>query len=270
VTTSLARLRVAALGALLACGPARAHDFWIEPSAFGVSVQERVDVGLLVGEHFKGEPLARDGRRIVEFAASGPGGRTSLVGIEGRHPAGIWRPAQSGTHILSYRSDRAYSELPREKFTTYLCEQGLERIGVLVPLETGLVREAYSRYAKALVGVDGAAKLSDDRRLGLPFEIVADRNGFRVWFNDEPLANVLLIALNQDTNQRLAARTDTHGRAKLALYPSSWLVTAVHMIAAPADADAQWESFWGSLRFTLSGSLRSDSGAAAGSKLDDR
>lgn len=250
-------LRIVALCALLTCMTARAHDFWIEPSAFSVSVHQGVNVGLLVGEHFKGEPFARDGRRIVEFAASGPGGRTPLVGLEGRHPAGLWRPASSGAHILSYQSNRAHAELPRETFVKYLNEQGLERIDAQLPPQAGPIREAYSRYAKALIGVDGAATLRDDRRLGLPFEIVADGDAFRVWFDGAPLADVLMIALRQDGDQRLTARTDAQGQATLALTPGSWLVTAVHMIAAPADADAQWESFWGSLRFTLPGAVSS-------------
>jgi hypothetical protein len=255
MTDRKAHLGIAALCALLAWAPAGAHDFWIEPGAFAVPVHQGVNVGLLVGEHFQGEPFARDGRRIVDFAAYGPGGRTPVVGLEGRHPAGIWRPAQGGTHILSYRSNRAHAELSREKFATYLGEQGLETIAAQLSPQAGQIREAYSRYAKALVGVDGAANLSDDRRLGLPFEIVADGDAFRVWFHDTPLANVLVIALSQDGGRRLTARTDAQGRATLALQPGSWLVTAVHMIAAPADADAQWESFWGSLRFTLLVSL---------------
>lgn len=251
MTRAAARLGIAALCALLSWAPARAHDFWIEPGAFAVSVHQGVAIALLVGEHFKGEPFARDGRRVQEFAAHGPGGRTSVVGVEGRHPAGLWRPAQSGTHVLGYRSNRAHVELPRDAFATYLGEQGLEGIAAQLPPQASPIREAYSRYAKALVGVDGPAKLVDDRRLGWPFEIVADGNAFRVWFDGTPLANVLVIALSQDGSQRLTARTDSQGRARLALLPGSWLVTAVHMIAAPADADAQWESFWGSLRFTL-------------------
>jgi hypothetical protein len=212
---------------------------------------QRVSLELLVGEHFVGEPFARDGRRIVEFSAAGPGGRSPLVGFEGRHPAGYFLPTQSGTHVLSYQSNRAHAELPREKFATYLGEQGLERISTQLRPQDDTIREAYSRYAKALVGVDGKVALRDDRRLGLPFEIVAEGDTFRVWFNDAPLADVLVIALHKESNRRLAMRSDKHGRAVLELQPGSWLVTAVHMIAAPRDADAQWESFWGSLRFSI-------------------
>jgi hypothetical protein len=50
----------------------------------------------------------------------------------------------------------------------------------------------------------------------------------------------------------VTARTDGRGRATLKLdRPGFWLVKAVHMIPAPADAGADWESFWASLTFAV-------------------
>ena len=56
-----------ALVFLLAAETAAAHDFWIEPSTFRPAPGEEFTVALRVGEHFRGEPVPRDERRIKKF-----------------------------------------------------------------------------------------------------------------------------------------------------------------------------------------------------------
>jgi uncharacterized GH25 family protein len=57
--------------------------------------------------------------------------------------------------------------------------------------------------------------------------------------------------MNRDEpDKRLSARTDKAGRVSLALPRGGvWLVKAVHMVPAPADSGADWESLWASLTF---------------------
>jgi uncharacterized GH25 family protein len=48
------------------------------------------------------------------------------------------------------------------------------------------------------------------------------------------------------------ARTDAKGRVTLRLaHAGFWLIKAVHMEAAPADAGVDWESWWASITFDL-------------------
>ena len=101
------------------------------------------------------------------------------------------------------------------------------------------------------------------RVLGLPLELVADRNpymmttgqslGVRLLYRDQPLAGALVVALNQrDPMARVAARSDKAGHVTLKLAePGPWLIKAVHMIPAPAGSDSQWASYWASLTFEL-------------------
>ena len=52
------------------------------------------------------------------------------------------------------------------------------------------------------------------------------------------------------------ARSDTDGRVRLPLQRAGrWLVKAVHMVPAPAGANAEWASYWASLTFGLKDTL---------------
>ena len=69
----LRRLSLAILAALSAA-PLHAHDFWIEPSAYRVEVGAALDVGLRVGEAYRGDPVPRNPARIRRFVLAGPAG----------------------------------------------------------------------------------------------------------------------------------------------------------------------------------------------------
>ncbi len=74
----------------------------------------------------------------------------------------------------------------------------------------------------------------------------------RLLYEGKPLAGALVMALQRGRPDKVTARTDAKGRAVLKLdRPGFWLVKAVQMIPAPADAGADWESFWASLTFAL-------------------
>jgi len=258
-------LRLAALFVGL-CGTGRtmAHDLWIEPSAWAPVTATRINVTLCVGDAFNGRPAKRNASRIEEFFAAGPGARQPIVGFDGSEPAGSVRFAVPGGYVLGYRNNHAFVEMSSAKFDDHLREKGLERILALresAGKARRKVREAYTRYVKALVGVGGAAPL--DRLVGLRLEFVAEPvpdaardapRGFRLLFDGQPLAGALVIATRRPAvGSPIQVRTDAAGRVRLPLDEGgTWLVTAVHMIEAPAGLDADFESFWASLTFDRS------------------
>jgi hypothetical protein len=67
------------------------------------------------------------------------------------------------------------------------------------------------------------------------------------------VAGALVVAMNRlNPSEKLSARTDNDGRVRFRLRPDGmWLVKAVHMVPAPAGANAEWASFWASLTFEL-------------------
>lgn len=259
--------------ALLALGvlhfstlPALGHDFWIEPSVFRAKADERVQIGLRVGDHFKGDAVLRTSARIVKFISVNNAGEQAIVGREGSDPAGLARFGQPGVTVIGYRSNNAFVELEGPKFEDYLKEKGLESISKIraEKSETSKkAREAYSRCAKSLIRVGDAAINEGDRQLGFTLEIVAETNPylskpgdeqrFRVMFEGKPLKDALIFASNKsDAKNPLSGRTDEHGRVSFRLEkPGVWMIAGVHMTAAAQDVDARWQSYWASLTFDL-------------------
>jgi len=243
-----------------------AHDMWIEPTGFTPAIGRIVGFRLRVGQDFHGDPLPRDPNLIEKFIAVDGATTMPLVGRDGADPAGLMRVASPGLFVVGYHSKPSPVVLQAPKFNQYLTEEGLEAIAAL-RAKTGdtnaEAREVFVRCAKSLVLAGPADAAQQDRVLGLPLELVADRSpygmttgqslGVRLLYRDRPLAGALVVALNQrDPMARVAARTDKAGHVTLKLSETGpWLIKAVHMIPAPAGSDSQWASFWASLTFEL-------------------
>lgn len=255
-----------AVALFFAAAPLLAHDFWIEPSTFHPEVGATVGIALRVGENFHGDPVPRMPGRIRRFVLVSPSGETPVEGVDSQDPAGVARISGPGVQVVGYRSNPSRVDLEAEKFEQYLKEEGLEAI-VAERARRGESakpsREIYSRCAKALLAAGPGAKGGQDRELGFTLELVAEKNPYasragapfpvRLTYRGAPLPGALVVALNRDApEKRLSARTDGEGRVSLALARSgAWLVKAVHMVPAPADSGADWESLWASLTFEV-------------------
>lgn len=259
---------VVVVAAGLAVGTSRllAHDFWIQPSTFRPKPGTTVELRFLVGEGLIGEVLPRNTPLIDTFVASGPDGIVVVPGQHGRDPAGVIRVTQPGVVVVGYRSRRSSTELAPEAFERYLAEEGLEHIvkrAALRPLPGRPVREVFSRCAKALLLAGPPNAQGSDRPLGFTLELVAGKNPYglrpgddlpiRLLYDGAPLADALVVALNREgSGVKVQARSDRDGRVALRLdRPGAWLIKAVHLVPAPADVGADWESFWASLTFEI-------------------
>jgi len=240
-----------------------AHDFWIEPSTFHPAVPSQLNVALRVGQDFRGDPVPRDDRRIDRFVLAGPAGESAIAGLPGTDPAGFARIERPGLAVIGYRSRRTSIELEAEKFEKYLTEEGLERVG-RVRAERGEThkpgKEVYSRCAKSIVLAGGGSAAGFDRPLGFSLELVpeklAEKPGelpVRLLYDGRPLEGALIIAMNRDEpEKKISARTGRDGRVRLLLTRAgACLVKAVHMVPAPKDTGADWESLWASLTFEI-------------------
>jgi len=251
--------------ASLAGAAVSAHDFWIEPSAYRVAKGSHLDVALRVGEGYRGDPVERNPAKIRRFVLVGPAGEQALAGDAGQDPAGNAEIRGQGLFVIGYQSHPSSITLEAPKFEAYLREEGLERV-IALRAERGQSalpgREIYSRCAKALVASGSAETGQSDRKLGLPLELVAEASPYRggggptavrLLFRERPLEGALVVALPKDApEQKLEARTDSSGRVVLELGAGrTWLVKAVHMVAAPAGSGADWESLWASLTFEI-------------------
>jgi uncharacterized GH25 family protein len=243
-----------------------AHDFWIEPSSFHPAVGSELSVSLRVGQHFRGDPVPRDDRLIVRFVLSSTAGEVPIGGLLATDPAGFVRISSPGLALIGYRSGRTPILLEAGKFEEYLAEEGLDAVlqaRAARDERRSPGREVYSRCAKSLIAAGGSGQEGFDRVLGLTLEIVADSNpmktrpggkmSFRILHEGKPLAGALVKAIAlDDSDNTLAARSDARGRVTFVLARKGvWLVKTVHMVPAPSETRADWESLWASLTFEI-------------------
>jgi uncharacterized GH25 family protein len=251
---------------LLSRASLAAHDMWIDPTTFSPQPGQIVGVRLRVGQDLLGDPLPRDPALINQFVFEDATGRTPLIGRDGSDPAGFLRVAAPDLIVIGYGSKPSAVELTPEKFSQYLKDEGLDAVAALRARrnETGTnVHEMFSRCAKSLILSGVAKEEQGDRTLGFTLELVAERNPYAIRAGDElpvrltyenrPLAGALVVAMNRrNPSQKLSARTGTDGRVRFRLPAGGmWLIKAVHMVPAPAGANAEWASFWASLTFEL-------------------
>lgn len=272
---------------LFACARVAAHDFWIEPDTFSATAGAPLSFALRVGEHFKGDPVPRQAAMIERFVIAGPDGVRDVTGREGSDPAGVASIAAPGVYVIGYRSHPKSVELDAAKFEQYLREEGLERV-IDQRKQTGRSNtpgiEIFSRCAKAIVTSPGSSSTVSsstapplkDQALGLRLELIAEHitprkpATFRLLYEGQPLEGALVVAIPKDAPLRkLTARSDKAGRVTFTMPGGVWLLKAVHMVPAPRETAAEWESLWASTTFelppatpatTMRGDRRSDGG----------
>ncbi|MFN0102872.1 MAG: DUF4198 domain-containing protein [Bryobacteraceae bacterium] len=242
------------------------HDMWIEPTSFRPEAGQLIGVKLRVGQELLGDAIPRNARAIREFVVADASGRQTVMGREGSDPAGFLRVANAGVAVIGYSSHASSMELPADQFNAYLKEEGLEAVmAERARRKQGgaKARELFSRCAKSLLATGATAPGQGDRALGFPLELVAERNPYglgpgealpvRLTYENRPLAGALVVALNRlQPGVKVTARTDREGRVRLRLPGDGmWMVKAVHMIPAPAGAEAEWASYWASLTFAM-------------------
>ena len=250
----------------LSSAPLFAHDLWMEPTTFSPASGEIVGVRLRVGQDLLGDPLPRDPALVNQFIVEDPAGRKPVIGRDGADPAGLLRVATPGLLIIGYRSNPSAIELEAEKFNQYIKDEGLDAVAAVRARRnetSAKARELFSRCAKSLVLSGPPSETQHDRALGFTLELVAERNPYsiragqdlpvRLTYENRPLAGALVVAINRSKpSEKLTARTDNDGRVRFQLRPGGmWLVKAVHMVPAPAGANAEWASFWASLTFEM-------------------
>ena len=189
------RMKPNFLAVLLICTTAGlAHEFWLAPASYQVAAGTAVPLRLLVGENFAGQAWARPTRRVRRFVRVGPASPTDSTDMRPALLADSLAPAvrcpTPGTHLVALTSQLAFIELPPDKFTAYLREEGL---GLALrerqeadQTTTTPGREAYRRCAKTLIfatGLASPAPAADTvfrRVLGLPLELVPEQNPYRL------------------------------------------------------------------------------------------
>lgn len=257
----------ALVGAMLAASPASGHEFWIEPHDFSISPETEIQADLRVGQDFKGDTFPFIPSRFAAFKSHDSLGEADVAGVTGDLPALAMPPRAEGLSIFTYVSSGERIRFRDwDKFADYLALEGLNGIPARhdargLPREN--IRELYTRCAKTLVSV-GDASNDHDRATGMRLELVAGQSpmtldpgtemSFTLLWEGAPLANTQVALFEKAENggdaTRSITRSDENGTAHFTIPAhGTYMAAAVHMIEAPADRNADWESYWASLTF---------------------
>lgn len=244
-------------------GAAQAHEFWLDMVDFKPKVSQSVPIVFRNGEKFLGDsyPYLRKGAR--RFTVVDSRGEHRVKAIEGDDPAAEFTFAAPGLAIVVYQG--APEEVDFDtfaKFEASLRNEGLDHI-VEAHRKAGKpemkIKESYARCTKALVKVGPGQ--GGDKAVGLPLEIVAERNPYlltpgeglpvRVLHVGRPLPGATVRVFNRaDPQSPRSVKTDAEGRAVAELpLPGEYLLNAVHMLEPAKGEKAHWSSLWASLTF---------------------
>lgn len=267
--SSLLFAGLSCLGAL----PVAAHEFWLQASPSMLAAGGASELTLRVGENFDGEQTPFVDERTVALRHYVAGTVTDLAARLPRRTAvpKLLVPLAAGTSLITFDSQPIEFSLSADTFHAYLHEEGLDHIieqRKAAGKETTPGRERYRRHVKTLLRAGAASDGTYALRTGQRMEITPLSDPFaaapgatlrlKLTFDGKPLPDVLIKGWHRHRDQSqlliIRARTDAAGEVGLSLpYGGEWMVSAVHMQAAQGTANADWDSFWGNLTFTLPG-----------------
>lgn len=252
--------------------PANAHDFWIQPQSYWSQTNTPVPITLQVGHGAERQRSQIRSSRIVRVVAFAPDGTAhdmhEDLHLRGASDDGQLQFKTSGTYVVVLETDnRGRSALPAQRFNEYAQDEGLtaaldhrQRTGKMAT-DTA---ESYRRVTKAIVQV-GPMQAHTEAHitspLGLPLEIVLERNPYattgnelpvRVYFEGQPLPGALvkLTRLEQDDAPVEERRTDSSGRASFSpTRAGRWLLNVVWSRPVPPPSDVDFDTTFSSLTF---------------------
>lgn len=248
-------------------GPSAAHEFWIDPVDFTPKAGATVPIVHRIGLNFAGDTYPFVRKLSRRFSIVDAQGERPIKTIDGDDPAAEVKFSKPGLAIVVYQRVAEPTVFATfDKFEENLKFEGLEWV-IDAHRQAGKrmidIRELYARCAKALVSVgggDGPAGIND-RAVGLPLEIIAEQNPYklkpgdplpvRVLHNGKPIAGLLVKSFSRDDKESpRQARTDAEGRALMQVpVAGEVMISAVHMAQPGPKEQVEWSSLWASLTF---------------------
>jgi uncharacterized GH25 family protein len=245
-----------------------AHDFWLVPEKFRIAAGDSVVISANTGMDFPNSLSAVTPDRIGLF---------KLVGVSGEESINEF--AEQGNSLLTHCSFEkpgtyviAASLIPKEirltgkEFNEYLLADGLPHIYELRKKEGILDKAAveyYSKYPKTIIQVGKKVDDSPTKPIGLPIEIIPNRNPYgmqkgeelavTVLFRGKPLAGAEIAWSYPGWGEEFAGstKTDEKGLASIPLIKAGpYVIRLTHMewVKKPTH---EWESYWTSLTFEV-------------------
>lgn len=267
----------AILVALLATASALfAHDFWLVPDAFRITLGGWIEVRGQTSSRFPTSESAVTVDGVADARVISAAGEETIrdLSVAGTSLLLRSRPTTPGQRILAVRLHPRSVRESAESFRRYLELEGapeaLERYGRegLLP-RTDSVTRRYAKYAKTFVEVGEGGPRAFVRVAGHPLEFVpladpatvrlGDTLAVRLLYRGRPLADARLHAgaAPRGGGTRLAGQephleTDGDGVARVFIDRSGlWNVRTLQIVPADAGSGADWDAHWATIVFEV-------------------
>lgn len=249
----------------------QAHEVWIAPTDWTPSVGEDITTDIKNGHDFVGVDLPWNADSAVRAELWTQDSVTQIDGRLGDRPAITTQAASDGLATIVYQSTyRNIVYATYEKFAGFVTGKGYASVledHAERRLPEAPIKEAYVRFAKSLIAVDGMDGADEER--GLELELVALANPYmpeveeltvQLLYRSKPFVDNQVTVFERDVDGTVTTqvmRSDAQGQVQFPLRPGvTYLVDSV-VVREPsrelvaASRGAVWESLWTSLTFQV-------------------
>lgn len=241
-----------------------AHEFWLEPQKFLLSIGEKINFRVFVGENFTGEDVDFSLFEIKKFSHYISKGEEAIKGkLTEQNLSDFLKFDSEGNHLIAFNNSNKHIELEAEKFNEYLKDDGLDNVAAYRKKYNELTKkgtEQYQRCVKTLLQVGNVHDETYRINTGMRLEIIPEKNPyasdksltFNVLFENKPLKNALVVVWQKGIEKpnKRNFRSDANGQIKFSFEPKGiWMVSTVNMVRHTDTKEADWQSYWGSYTF---------------------
>ena len=245
---------------------ATAHDFWLVPDIFNVPASGEIVVKGQTSSAFPTTLSAVTPDRITDARVLGAADEERITALSTHDNSLVLkhRPKTPGQKVVAVAVGWRHVKETAESFRKYLVAEGaedalarFERSGQLP--KSDVVRR-YAKYGKTVVEVGNGAR-AFERAAGHPLEFmpIADpattgQLQVRLMFQGKPLGGARVHAgAAQGAGKPVKDVTLTTSSDGVVSVPAGaglWNVRTIHVVPAPAGADAQWDVHWATFVFS--------------------
>jgi len=257
------------LGAFLFFGfQLQAQEIWLQPNKIQYKAGDTLKISFQRGVNFDGRRLnvsKSQVERLELHQASGVQNLASDMIENAKFNVSV--PLESeGTKLVVAQTSGNTVKYTAGEFNVFLKDNGLDEV-ISRRADTNAsnnpATESFTTCEKLLVQAGGTKDNSFEKVVGLPLEIIPDKNPlalkkgdvvhFKILFQGKPLFGAKVRIWNYydhlTTTQNIFTQQD--GTIEMIISGAgSWLVNVVKMIPAK-DGNAEWQSYRGSLMFGI-------------------
>jgi uncharacterized GH25 family protein len=245
-----------------------AQDFWLQPDKFFYKTGEESKISFRTGDNLKGQSWDLKKENILKLEINHLTGSGDLKALAkaGEKENLIIPVKEEGTQLIILQTRDALITSEATGFNAYLKDYGLDEV-IAQRKKTGTtespVNEKYACFLKLMVQVGDAKDETFKNIVGLPIEIVPDKNPFaakigdmmhfKILFQGKPLFGAQVKIWNHNGNLTTTQRifTQQDGTIEMPVSNSgSWLLNVTKMVPLKSG-EGEWKSFRASLMFGI-------------------